>query len=94
MQAHEIVDALLEGGPEFETLKKNKVKLEPEEREAAMKAGAVWHPGNHDKPTCAIWKAIVRGKTYYGCNTHRCFQAKSTLKAAIKAFHDVVEPSA
>lgn len=93
MNASDIVTTLLEDGPEFSTLKKNKVKLTPEERDQAMKGGAVWHPGSSDKPTCAIWKSVVDGKTYYGSNTHRAFQAKSTMKAAIKAYHDVVEPS-
>lgn len=43
--AQQRVDWLLEG-PRFGTLKKGKVRLEPEERERAMKAGAVWHRGN------------------------------------------------
>jgi hypothetical protein len=89
-----VVEELLEDGPTFATLKKHKVKLEPEERAKAIKAGAVWHKGQDGEPTCAIWKSVVNGKTHYGSNTHRCFQSKPTLAAAIKAFHDVVEPSA
>lgn len=77
----------------MDTLKKGKIKLEPEEREQAIKAGAVWHPGNRDEPVCAIWKSVVRGKTWYGCNTHRCYQAKPTLKGAIAAF-DFVQSTA
>ena len=94
MSTREYIDNLFEKGPELKTLKDNKVKLEPEEREEAIKAGAVWHHGPNGEPTCAIWKAVVNGKTWYGCNTHRCYQVKSTLKAAIRAYHDVVEPSA
>jgi hypothetical protein len=83
----------LEESPEFKTLKDNKVDLEDAERKEAMDAGCVWNFSHHAKPSCAIWKSVVRGKTYYGSNTHRCYQAHSTLKAAIKSFHDVVEPS-
>lgn len=93
MDARQLVDALLEDGPTFATLNKHKVKLTPEEREQAINGGAVWHKGQNGEATCAIWKSVVKGKTYYGCNTHRCFQSKSTLAAAVKAFHEVVEPS-
>lgn len=88
-QALALADELLEGsrGPEFKTLKKHKVELEPEEREQAMKAGAVWHMSHHKgKPSCAIWKSVVNGKTWYTCNTHRCYQTRPTLKGAITAF--------
>lgn len=71
----------------FEVLRDNKIPLEPEEREKAMKAGACWHPSNHDKPTCAIWKSKdSKGNVKYCCHTHRAYQAKSTLDGAIKAF--------
>lgn len=94
MTPTDLVAILLETGPTFATLKKHKVKLEPEERAKAIKAGATWHKGPNGEATCAIWKSVVNGKTYFGCNTHRCFQVKSTLDAAIRAYHDVVEPSA
>lgn len=81
-----LAENLLCEAPEMKTIKKNKVKLEPEERAQAMKAGAVWHHSPDGSPTCAIWKAVVNGKTWYGCNTHRCYQAKPTLKGAISAF--------
>jgi len=81
-----LVENLLCEAPEMATIKKHKVKLEPEEREQAMKAGAVWHHSPDGSPTCAIWKAVVNGKTWYGCNTHRCYQAKPTLRGAISAF--------
>lgn len=74
-------------GPDMKTLKKNKVKLTDEERELVMSRGAVWHMGNHNgKPSSAIWKSVVNGKTWYVCNTHRAYQCKPTLKGAIKAF--------
>jgi len=90
-----IVEELLDESPTMRTLEKNKVDMTDEERKQAMKGGAVWHfSSNKGKPSCAIWKSVVKGKTYYGCNTHRYAQARRTLKAAIRAFHDVVEPTA
>ena len=89
-EALALADSLLESeGPRFPTLKKAKELLKGEEREQAMKAGAVWNMGNSDKPSCAIWKANVNGKTWYVCHTHRCFQSRPTLKGAIKAFEFV-----
>lgn len=80
---------------DFNTLKKNKVALKPEEREEAMKAGAVWHHGPHGEETCAIWKSkTAGGKIVYGTNSHRCFQTAPTLKGAIKKYHDVVKDTA
>lgn len=90
-------DLLYEGrgkGPDIKTLKKNKTQLTDEERDVAMKAGAVWHPGNHEKPTCAVWKSIVNGKTWYVTNTHRLYQCRPTLKGAINAYHNGVKQSA
>lgn len=84
---------LLTESPTLKTLKSKKVKLTDAERSKAMKAGCVWHFSG-GKPSCAIWKAVVSGKTYYGSNTHRCYQCHSTLDAAIKSFHKVVKPSA
>lgn len=74
--------------PRMDTLKAGKVKLTDEEREQVMKAGAVWHHNavGQEKPTPGVWKSVVRGKTWYVCNTHRAGTAKPTLKGAIKAF--------
>ncbi len=81
-------------GPDFKTLKKNKVKLSDEEREKAMNADAVWHFNGPDKPVCAIWKSEVDGKTYYGTNTHRAFNTASTLKGAISKYHSFIKGTA
>src|SRR5208282_3301659 len=73
--------------PEIKTLKKNKIKLTDEERDQAMKAGAVWHRGSDKgKASCGIQKANIKGKDWYWCATHRAYQVKPTLKGAIKAF--------
>jgi hypothetical protein len=84
---------LSESGPQFDTLEKSKVNLTDGERDRVMKAKAVWHFGSNGKPSPAIKKAIIRGKIYYYCNTHRCYQSAKTLSGAIKKFFDIVEPS-
>ncbi len=73
-------------GPTMKALKKGKVKLTDEERKKVMDAGAVWHYSHENKPTPAVWKSVVRGKTWYCCNTHRAGVCKPTLKGAIAAF--------
>jgi|SRR5271157_765736 len=93
LEALALVENLLFESPELKTLKTARRQLDPEEREEVMKAGAVWHHGPDGEPTPGVWKAVVNGKTWYVSNTHRCYQAKPTLKGAIRAFHDVVEPS-
>jgi hypothetical protein len=81
-------------GPEMDTLKDHRTTLSDEERSEVMKGKAVWHPGNKNgKPTPAVWKSVVDGKTWYVTNTHRCYQAKTTLKGAISAFHNGVKQS-
>jgi hypothetical protein len=86
-----IVDSLLESvceskGPRFDTLKKNRQPLTPEERERVLAAGAVWHQAPGGEASAAIWKSVVNGRTWYSCHTHRCYQVRSTLKGAISAF--------
>ena len=88
-----ITEALLQEkkrGPTWPTLKKNQVKLDPEEREKAMKAGAVWHHGSNGEETCGIQKSVVDGKTWWHCHTHRAMAVRPTLKGAISAF-DFIE---
>jgi hypothetical protein len=80
-------------GPRIETLEKNKVKLTDEEREKVMNAGAVWHHGPHGEESPAVWKAVVNGKEWFVCNTHRAYQCKPTLEGAISAF-DFIETTA
>jgi hypothetical protein len=81
-------------GPEFKTLKKHQVKLEPEERALAMKRKAIWHQGPGGTPSCAIKKSIVKGKTWYWTHTHRALQSKPTLKGAVRIFHDFIKGTA
>jgi hemerythrin-like domain-containing protein/predicted nucleotidyltransferase/ribosomal protein S18 acetylase RimI-like enzyme len=85
----EIVDSTLEllfESPNMETLKKNRKTLSDEERRIVMDSGAVWHHSPNGKETPGVWKSIVKGKTWYVCNTHRAYQCKPTLRGAIKAF--------
>ena len=72
--------------PDMKTLKNNRTELDDDERKEVMRRGAVWHHGKDGKPTPAVWKSEVRGRTYYVCNTHRAAQVKPTLKGAIRAF--------
>jgi hypothetical protein len=87
------LQTILESGPKFKTLESNTIDLTDQEREKAMKAGAVWN-FNPDKPACAIKKAKIGSRIYYYCATHRCFQSASTLDKAIELYNDVVKPSA
>ncbi|KKL14288.1 hypothetical protein LCGC14_2517200 [marine sediment metagenome] len=90
MRAHE----LFEKKSEFEVLKNNKIPLDDEERDKVMKAGAVWHHGLKGKPSPAVWKSKdSNGKTKYVCHTHRMYQVRDTLSAAIKSY-DKVKTSA
>ena len=84
---------LNESGPQLKTLKANTVSLSDEERAKVMDAGASWHHGKNGKPSPAIKKAVVNGKTYYFSNTHRCYAVAKTLAAAINDYHKTVEPS-
>ena len=89
-----MIEALLEESPEISTLKKHQVQLTPQERSEVMKSGAVWSMGKDGGPSPAVRKAIVNGKIWFWCATHRYGQVKSTLKSAIRAFHHGVKQSA
>lgn len=78
-EAQQLAEQLLHESPEFKTLKANTRTLTPEERQAAGEA--------------AIRKSVVKGKTWYWSATHRCYQVRPTLKAAITAYWKIVEPS-
>jgi hypothetical protein len=80
--------------PEMKTLKKNKKPLTPEERKIVMNSKAVWHHGSNGEATPAVWKATIKGKTWYVTNTHRAYQAKPTLKGAINAYHKFIKSTA
>lgn len=87
---HYLVESYLnEDGKRYswKKLKKEKVKLTPEERKQAMDAKCVWH-FNGGSPSCAIWKSVDKktGEVLYGCNTHRASCIKPTLKGAIAGF--------
>ncbi len=79
IEAWDIVERLLQEAPEIKTLKANLKKLDDHEREAAGEA--------------PIKKSVVNGKTWYWSTTHRCYQARPTLKAAVNAYWKIVEPS-
>jgi len=85
-----VTECLMRGlileSPEMKTLKKGRRQLSDEERKIVMDADATWHHGPKGEETPAVWKSVVKGKTWYVCNTHRAMQVKPTLKGAIQAF--------
>jgi len=85
-----IREVLLES-PTFKTLKKNKKPLTDEERKKVIDSGAVWHKGPNGEPSPAVQKAVINGKTWYWCATHRYGEIKKSLNAAIKSFERVKE---
>ena len=84
----------VEASPKMDTLKKNKVSLTDEERDLVMERDAVWHHGKDGAPSPAVWKSQVGDQTWYVTNTHRAYQAKKTLKGAIKVYHDFIKGTA
>ena len=80
--------------PSFEKLKAGKVSLTKDEREEVMKSKAVWHNGPGGKPSPAVWKSVVSGKTWYVTHTHRAYNVTSTLKGTIKRYHDFIKETA
>ncbi len=87
------LSSLHESGPQFKTLKDAQVKLTDDERQKVMAAKAVWHKGHDGAESPAIKKAVIRGKTYYFSNTHRCFMVAKTIKKAVKDYFETVKPS-
>jgi len=87
----ECIREVLIESPTFKTLKKNKVPLTDEERKQVMNAGAVWHHGPKGEPSPAVQKAVINGKIWYWCATHRYGEIKKNLESAIKSFDRVKE---
>ena len=78
----------------FQVLKEHRIELTPEERKKVMDADAVWHHGPGGAPSPAVWKAVIDDKTTFICNTHRAFQERNSLDAAIKIFHSFIKGTA
>jgi hypothetical protein len=92
--AEQIPEGNLSESPQFDTLKQHQKPLTDEERDEVLQGKAVWHHnGANGTPSPAIKKSQVDGNTWYWSNTHRCYSANRTLKAAINAFREIVEPS-
>lgn len=82
-------------GPKYKALKEGKVPLKPEERDLVMKRKAVWHLGNHNgKPSSAVFKSVVNGKTWYTTSTHRAYNVTPTLKGTIERYHKFIKGTA
>lgn len=79
----------------FKKLQDNKVNLEDEERTLVMDRKAVWHNGPNGKASPAVWKSKdKKGKVTYVTNTHRAYNTASTVKGAIKRYHDFIKGTA
>ena len=77
-----IVDSMLqEGKPDLDTLKKHRVSLTPEEKAAFKEC-------SQDQSATAL-KAVVDGKTWYACYTHRAYRVSPTLKGALAEYPDI-----
>ena len=82
-------------GPNWKSLKKGRVNLDPEERASVMKRKAVWHMnGDKGKPSSAVFKSNVKGKTWYTTHTHRAYNVTPTLKGTINRFHKFIKSTA
>lgn len=79
---------------DFEKLKKNKVPLDPEERQLCMDRDCTWNFTG--KPTPAVWKSKdpKTGKVTYITNTHRAYNTATTVKGAIRRYHDFIKGTA
>jgi hypothetical protein len=84
----------VEASPKMDVLKKNRISLTPEERDLVMKEKAVWHHGPKGQESPAVWKSKIKDQTWYVTNTHRAYQAKKTLKAAINSYHNFIKSTA
>lgn len=76
----------------FASLQKHKKPLTPEERNEVMANKAVWHHSSDGSPTPAVWKSVGKdGKETFVTHTHRAFNTATTLKGAIKRYHDFIK---
>jgi len=76
----------------FEVLKDNKIAADKEERQEVMDAKAVWHHGPNGEETPAVMEEQgFEREVVYVTNTHRAYRSASTLKGAIKEFHDFIK---
>lgn len=78
-------------GPNYKALDKGRVKLTPEERDLVIKREATWNHGQDGAPSPAVWKSVVKDKTWYVTNTHRAFNKAPTLKGAISRYHKFIK---
>lgn len=87
--------ATLNEANQFEKLKKNKIKLDPEERKKCLDSKAVWH-FNGSSPSPAVWKSKdpKTGKVTFVTNTHRAYNVAPTLEGAIDRFHKFIKGTA
>jgi hypothetical protein len=75
VSASHSIGVVYESGPTWKSLKKNEVEFTPQERKQIKKLdGASWI------------KAVINGKTWYVCYTHRAASAKPTLRGAIASY--------
>ena len=86
-----LIQFLIEAN-EFKSLEKYKKPLTNDERNIVMKRKAVWHHGPNGEATPAVWKSIdKKGKCTYITHTHRAFNTATTLKGAIRRYHDFIK---
>ena len=79
----------------FQVLEENKIPLTDEERDICLKEKAVWHHGPNGEETPAVWKGKnSKGEIVYVTNTHRAYNTATTLKGAIKRYHDFIKSTA
>lgn len=77
---------------EFERLKANQKSLTAAERAEVMKAKATWHHGRGGAASPAVWKSVdSKGKVTYVTASHRAYDTATTLKGAIRRFHDFIK---
>lgn len=79
--AESIVNTLLES-PDLEKLKKHRQSLTPEEK-AQIPTGLPQGDG------ATVIKAVVDGKTWYACYTHRACQVRSSMAQLAKVYPQI-----